>query len=115
MNQRQLHLLPRAAKGLAAWLVVLGSTAAFAAPVGFVTSLEGIAQVQPANTSNWQPAAMNGEVSVGDSVRTERGAEVEIRLVDDTVLTVYEETDLYIDRMIVGDLATKERSILRSI
>ncbi len=88
---------------------------ALAAPVGFVTTLEGIAQIQPQNATTWEPAAIDGSVSVGDSIRTERNSLVKVLLVDDTILTIAEESEVFVDRMIVGDLATQERSILREM
>jgi len=100
---------------------LLGLAAAFtavpalAAPVGFVTTLEGIAQVQRENATTWETAAIDGSVSVGDSIRTERNSLVKVLLVDDTILTIAEDSEVFIDRMIVGDLATQERSILREM
>jgi len=96
---------------------VLGAATApaLAAPVGFVTTLEGIAQIQPQNATTWEPAAIDGSVSVGDSIRTERNSLVKVLLVDDTILTIAEESEVFVDRMIVGDLATQERSILREM
>lgn len=103
---------------LSRWLVLaflLVALPALGAPVGFVTQMQGIVQVQPENATTWQPAAVDGSVSVGDSIRTEAHSTVKILLVDDTVISVAEDSELYIDRMIVGDLATQERSILREM
>ncbi len=101
----RLTLLGIAALGLA-------GTAA-AAPVGFVADFRGMVEIQPENARNWAPAAIDGGVSVGDSIRTQREAFVKVLLVDDTLLEIGGHTEILIDRMIVGDLATTERSILR--
>ena len=91
------------------------SGTATAAPVGFVADFRGIVEIQPENAGNWAPAAIDGGVSVGDSIRTEREAFVKVLLVDDTLLEIGGHTEILIDRMIVGDLATTERSILREL
>ena len=105
----------------AASLVALGATVAcillaptaWAAPVGFITATQGIAQVQPGGTATWSPAAIDGEIEVDDALRTERNSSMNALLVDDTRLTLGEDTEVIVDRMLVGDLATRERSILR--
>ncbi len=95
-------------------IVALGiSGTAAAAPVGFVADFRGMVDIQAENVPNWAAAAIDGEVSVGDSIRTEREAFAKILLVDDTLLEIGGDTEILIDRMIVGDLATTERSILR--
>ena len=95
--------------------IALVALPAFGAPVGFVMQMQGIVQVQPENATSWQPAAIDGGVSVGESIRTEANSAAKILLVDDTIISVAENTEIYIDRMIVGDLATQERSILRQM
>ena len=95
--------------------IALVALPAFGAPVGFVMQMQGIVQVQPENATSWQPVAIDGGVSVGDSIRTEAKSAAKILLVDDTIISVAENTELHIDRMIVGDLATQERSILRQM
>lgn len=84
-----------------------------AAPIGFVTSIEGIGQVQAAGNKNWAPAALDAELSVGDALRTQRNSQMRALLVDDTTLALGARTELVLDRLVVGDLATRERSILR--
>ena len=95
--------------------IALVALPAFGAPVGFVMQMQGIVQVQPENATSWQPAAIDGGVSVGESIRTEANSAAKILLVDDTIISVAENTELHIDRMILGDLATQERSILRQM
>ena len=95
--------------------MVAGVPGALAAPVGFVTSVAGRAEIQADSQASWQAAALDGAVSVGDSIRTGTNAGVEVLLVDDTVLSIGEDSELFIDRMIVGDLASRERSILREL
>lgn len=106
--------ISRGAVGLGV-AVSLGASPGGAAPVGFVTVASGLAQVQPAGGTGWKLAALDGQVSVGDSVRTEINSGIEILLVDDTLLTIGEDSEVVIDRMIVGGLATEERSILRQL
>ena len=87
--------------------------AANAAPVGFMADYRGIVEVLPGKTTNWAPAAIDGSISVGDAIRTNRAAFAKVLLVDDTLLEIGGDTEILIDRMVVGDLATQERSIIR--
>ena len=68
--------------------MVAGVPGALAAPVGFVTSVAGRAEIQADSQASWQAAALDGAVSVGDSIRTGTNAGVEVLLVDDTVLSI---------------------------
>ena len=44
---------------------------ASAAPVGFVTAIDGIAQVQAPLATSWSPATIDGSISVGDAAETD--------------------------------------------
>jgi len=105
----------RLAPGLLALAVLLFSPGAFAASIGFITASEGVVEIQKSGDSNWLPAAIDGDVSIGDTIGTERNSFVKVLLVDDTTLFVGEETELVIDKLVVGDLATKERSVLQQL
>ena len=98
-------------------LCVLGLAApASADPVGFFSSLVGDVQVArplAPGALSWQAAARDGEVSVGDRVKTGMDASARILLVDDTLLHVDEDTEIEIQEFHVGAAATKERSIVR--
>ena len=52
-------------------------------------------------------------LSLGDALRTQRNSQLRALLVDDTTLALGARTELVLDRLVVGDLATRERSILR--
>jgi len=86
---------------------------ASAAPVGFVTAIDGIAQVQAPPATSWSPATIDGSISVGDALRTLQNSNLSALLVDDTKLSLGPDTEVLVDRILVGDLATRERSILR--
>ena len=86
---------------------------AWAAPVGFVTGVEGTAQVQAASGSAPQKIAVDGQVSVGDALQTESGSSLKVLLEDDTVLFLGPDTHVVIDRLVLGARASKERSIIR--
>ncbi len=118
MTKKPIRILQRIAAPSIVALVSLSAgslfaVAASAAPVGFVTATQGIAQVQPGGATTWSPAAIDGKIEVGDALRTERNSSMNALLVDDTRLTLGEDTEVIVDRMLVGDLATRERSILR--
>ena len=68
-TNRMFRKIPRPwAAGLAAMATIaLGASAASAAPVGFVTSVEGIAQVQAGGAATWAPAAVDGGIEVAKS------------------------------------------------
>jgi hypothetical protein len=104
---------------LAACGLVLALTwlapAAFAAPVGFVAAMDGLVEIQPSGDANWTPAALDSNISLGDSIGTERNSFAKVLLVDDTILFVGEETELVIDKLVVGEFATTERSVLQQI
>jgi len=96
---------------------VLGvAVAASAEPVGFFASLVGEVQVATPlapGVYSWHAAARDGEVRIGDLVKTGPDAAARIVLVDDTLLHVDEDTELEIETFHVGAAATKERSVVR--
>ena len=100
---------------LAALLLVWVAPAALAEPIGFVASIDGLVEIQHQDYSTWAPAALDGNISMGDTISTERNSFVKILLVDDTTLFIDEETELTIDKLVVGDLATVERSVLQQL
>jgi hypothetical protein len=98
-------------------LCVLGLAApASADPVGFFASVRGDVQLAAPAASgafSWTAAARDGEVRIGDRVKTGLDSAARIVLVDDTMLHVAEDTEIEIETFHVGAAATKERSIVR--
>jgi hypothetical protein len=92
-------------------LFPLGRT--WAQPVGFVAALEGDVEVLATGTTSWTAAAVDRDVEVGDTIRTGPGSAVKILLIDETILTLGEETELPIDSYIVGPNATRDPSVLK--
>lgn len=88
---------------------------AAAEPVGFVAGLEGVVEVERGGQSSWTAAQLDQDIQIGDTVRTGPDSAVKIVLVDDTTLSLGEETELAIDRFVVGDAATREPSVLRQL
>lgn len=81
-----------------------------AEPIGFLAVVEGDVQVQRAGGGGFAAAAVDLDVEIGDTIRTGRDALAKLVLVDDTVLTVDEETELEIDHYVVGSAASSEPS-----
>lgn len=80
---------------LSALIALAGSVQAQV--VGQVERVEGAPEVIRAGTAQWIPIRPAEPVSVGDQLRTREGAKVEIRLNDDSVLTLAEKTVMAID------------------
>lgn len=102
-------------RALVALLSLVVAASASSQPVGFIADVKGTANIQPVDAPDWQPAAIDNTVSLGDAVSTGPDSTVRILLVDDTTLLLAANTEMVVDRMIVGDLATQERSILRQL
>ena len=101
---------------LVALVVLLGSApSARAQSVGFVAAVSGSVEIQTAGSTSWAAAALDGPIRMGDSVKTGQDSFAKILLADDTVLSLGEETEVLIDRIVVGDLATRERSIVQQL
>jgi hypothetical protein len=94
----------------AAAAACIGGGAA-AEPVGFIAVANGDVSLREGGT--WQAAKRDGEVEIGDAIRTGTGASAKIVLVDDSLLQIDEETEIQIETWHVGDAATKETSIVR--
>jgi len=91
----------------------LAAGAAGAEPVGFLAVAEGDVAIQASGATSYAAASLDQEVEIGDTVRTGRDSLAKIVLVDDTMLTIDEETELEIDRYVVGPAATAEPSRIR--
>jgi len=88
---------------------------AHATPVGFVAASVGDASLLRSDQSSWALALVDQDVEIGDTARTGRESALKLILVDDTSLTLGEETELVIDEMLVGPAALREVSILRQL
>ncbi len=108
MTITHTQVRPWTAVAIAALLLV-GSTAS-AEPVGFVALAEGDVQIRANAGTSFAAAVPDSDVSIGDTIRTGRHGFAKIVLVDDTILTVDEETELSIDEYVVGPAATQEPS-----
>ena len=95
--------------------LALGAAPAAAEPVGFVAGVEGEVEIQPGGQTSWTAASVDGEVEIGDSVRTGFDSALKIVLVDDTTLSLGEDTELVIDSFVVGAAAVREVSVLRHL
>ena len=84
-----------------------------AEPVGFVAVATGEVTVQKYGTNSWEAAAMDADIEVGDTIRTGFDSQAKIILVDDTTLTIDEDTEITIQSLHVGAAATRDRSIIR--
>ncbi len=95
--------------------VMSGLQVASAAPVGFVAASEGDVSLMRGDQSSWSLALVDQEVEIGDTARTARDSALKLILVDDTTLTLGEETEVVIDELLVGPAALREVSVLRQL
>ena len=113
MKAPQFSALERGAVALVttAFLALSGS----AEPVGFVAGVEGHVETLRAGQLSWQAAQIDQDIEIGDTVRTGLDSAIKVVLVDDTTLSLGEDTELVIDSFVVGADATREPSILRQL
>jgi hypothetical protein len=104
---RRIHRLWMAA---ALCAVLLAAAPAGADPVGFLAAVEGTVEVKPGGAGSFAAAAIDREISVGDTIRTGRDSLAKLVLQDDSVITIDEETELLIDHYVVGGGAGQEPS-----
>jgi len=95
--------------------VMSGLQVASAAPVGFVAASEGDVSLMRGDQSSWSLALVDQEVEIGDTAWTARDSALKLILVDDTTLTLGEETEVVIDELLVGPAALREVSVLRQL
>jgi len=84
-----------------------------AEPVGFVAVAKGTVDVQKYGTNSWEAAVMDADVEVGDTIRTGFDSQAKIILVDDTTLSIDEDTEIVIQSLHVGAAALTDRSIIQ--
>jgi ferric-dicitrate binding protein FerR (iron transport regulator) len=87
---------------LAALLLALATQARAQDFVGWVSALEGTAEVLRAGGADWAALAPADGLSQGDQVRTQAGARMKILLRDDSVLTLGESSQLRLDEQVAG-------------
>ena len=103
----------------AIWLsgaaLLAGLQVAVADPIGFVAASEGDTQLLPGGETSWALALVDQDVEIGDTARTGVDSALKLVLVDDTTLTLGEDTEVVIDELLVGPVALREISVLRQI
>lgn len=103
-----------AASALGAIVIGFGGNAG-AEPVGFLAVAEGDVEVQATGTNSWTAANIDQDVEIGDTIRTGLDSRAKILLIDDTTLSLDEDTELRVDSLHVGAAALTDRSIMRQI
>jgi hypothetical protein len=98
--------------GLAgAFAAVLAAGPAAAEPVGFLGVVEGTVEVKPTGATSFTAAALDRDVSIGDSIRTGRASLAKLVLKDDSVITIDEETELVVDQYVLGSGAQEPSKV----
>lgn len=95
---------------LLAGLLLLSGLAALAAPVGTVTRVQGQADALVAGAL--RPLAAGAAVEQGDTLRTATDARLEVKFLDDTVLTLGADTAIVVDEMVYDPAARTGRGLL---
>jgi hypothetical protein len=94
-------------------IALLGAHSANAEPIGFVKTLQGGNAVIRALDDSERPAAIGGELNVGDTIRTDRRASLGLTLKDDTIMSVGPDTELTLEEYLFeparGDLKLGSR------
>ncbi len=108
MNLSNTQLRLASALALAAFCLLPGAAAA--EPVGFLAVTEGDVEIRSGGAASWSAATRDSEIELGDVVRTGRDSLAKLVLVDDTVITLDEETELEVDELVVGSAATRQAS-----
>jgi hypothetical protein len=83
-------------------LAAAAGPAAAADPVGFLALVDPPVDVRSGGAGSFRAASVDKEISVGDGIRTGREALAKLVLGDDTAITIDEETELEVDRWLVG-------------
>jgi hypothetical protein len=91
----------------------LGAQSAQAEAIGFVKTLNGGNATIRALDESERPAAVGGELNVGDTIRTDRRASLGLTLKDDTMMSVGPDTELTLEEYLFeparGDLKLGSR------
>jgi len=91
-------------------VALLLAAPAGAEPIGFIAEAEGSVEVAPSGGTSFSAALADRDVSIGDTIRTGRDSTAKLVLVDDTIISIDEETELKIDEYVVGPSAQSEPS-----
>lgn len=94
-------------------IALMSIQSANAEPIGFVKTLQGGNAVIRALDDSERPAAIGGELNVGDTIRTDRRASLGLTLKDDTIMSVGPDTELTLEEYLFeparGDLKLGSR------
>ena len=86
---------------------------ALAEPVGFIAAVKGNVEIQEAASTPWQAGLIDRDLEIGNILRTEAASAAKVLLIDETMLTLGESTELEIESFLVGAAARRDPSILR--
>ena len=100
---------------LALLLTLAVATPAAADPVGFVANVAGDGEVLPVGAPTWERALIDRDVAVDDGLRTAERSALRVLLVDETLLTLGEATELVLDEFLVGAAAQTDASVLKML
>ncbi|MGZ9202320.1 MAG: FecR domain-containing protein, partial [Caulobacteraceae bacterium] len=92
-----MRMIVRVLTSGSALAMTLASPAAWAEcirPIGTIPSLQGEAQVQPASTGGWVPAALNQQLCPGDVIRAGERSRVEVTIVNQPNVRLDQNTAL---------------------
>jgi hypothetical protein len=88
------------------WIAAVGlglfASGAAAEPVGFLALVDPPVEVRAGAAGGFKAAGVDQDVSVGDAIKTGRDALAKLVLGDETSITIDEETEIEIDRWLVG-------------
>lgn len=84
-------------------VLVVGARAHAQDFVGWVSTLEGAAEVQRAGAAAWAPLSHADGLGLGDQIRTLAESRMKILLRDDSLLTLGESSQLRLDEQVVGE------------
>ena len=103
---------PQSISVVAIAVALLISAGASAQTVGFVAATQGNVEVQAKGGMSWAASVVDQDISIGDTIRTGPDSAVKILLADETILTLGEDTELLIDKYVVGEAATRDPSVI---
>jgi len=83
-------------------------TPAFANPIGSVVSMEGQASAERAGDT--VPLAINSDIQVNDRIVTKEKSKVQIRFIDDSVMSLGENSDVVMDEYVFDASRAGENS-----
>ena len=94
-------------------IVVAAPGIASGQAVGFIAAVQGSVEVRGSSSRSFEVGLRDRDLEIGDTVRTGPASAVKILLVDETMLTLGESTEVEIESLLTGSPALREPSILR--